>query len=198
MQKRLILGSSSPYRKTLLERLNLTFSCLSPDIDETAQPNESPIQLVARLAKEKAQAIINQNTDTHNSIIITSDQVACLNDQILGKPLTHDKAVHQLSLFSGQKVEFITSLHLTDTSNGHTFSSISHYCVYFRTLSEAEIIRYIELEQPLNCAGSFKCEGLGVALFEKMEGDDPNGLIGLPLISLCKGLRELGVNPLSV
>lgn len=197
MQKRLILGSSSPYRKALLQRLNLDFECISPNIDETALSNETPLAMVKRLAILKAQAITEQIITSNDTVIITSDQVACLNGQILGKPLTQENAIAQLTLFSGKKVDFITSLNLLNNNNGHTRLTTSRYSVYFRELTQTEIKGYIEIEQPLDCAGSFKCEGLGVALFDKMEGNDPNSLIGLPLIDLCKSLREFGINPLT-
>lgn len=196
MQKRLILGSSSRYRKALLERLNLPFECISPDIDEAPLEKEAPEALVERLAKEKAKAISEQISTTSN-IIITSDQVACLDDQILGKPLTRENAIKQLSLFSGKKVTFLTSLCVSDSETKQTDISTSVYNVYFRKLSLVEIEGYVDAEQPLDCAGSFKCEGLGVALFEKMEGDDPNSLIGLPLIKVCQSLSDFGLNPLT-
>jgi MAF protein len=197
VQKRLILGSSSPYRKALLQRLNLDFECISPNIDETALSNETPLAMVKRLAILKAQAITEQIITSNDTVIITSDQVACLDGQILGKPLTQENAIAQLTLFSGKKVDFITSLNLLNNNNGHTRLTTSRYSVYFRELTQTEIKGYIEIEQPLDCAGSFKCEGLGVALFDKMEGNDPNSLIGLPLIDLCKSLREFGINPLT-
>lgn len=197
MQKRLILGSSSRYRKALLERLNLPFECISPDIDEAPLEKEAPKALVERLAKEKAKAIFEQIPNTQESIIITSDQVACLDGQILGKPLTRDNAIKHLSLFSGKKVEFLTSLCVTDSKTKQADLSTSLYSVYFRKLNLVEIEGYVDAEQPLDCAGSFKCEGLGVALFEKMEGDDPNSLIGLPLIKVSKSLSNFGLNPLT-
>lgn len=197
MQKRLILGSSSPYRKALLERLNLTFECFSPNIDESPLADETPLALVERLARLKADAIIEQNPNFSNSLIITSDQVACLDNQVLGKPHTQAKAIEQLRLFSGNKVTFYTSLNVLDSTNNQATLSTSQYSVYFKLLTQQEIEGYIKAEQPLDCAGSFKCEGLGVALFDKMEGDDPNALIGLPLINLCKALKQHGVNPLT-
>lgn len=195
MQKRLILGSSSVYRKSLLARLNLPFDCLSPNIDESAHENEDPIALIERLARLKAEAIVEQIAPSQ-AIIISSDQVACLNGKVLGKPHTVENAIKQLSLFSGQKVDFYTSLYVLDSKDKKARLSSHSYSVYFRELSQAEIAGYIEIEQPLDCAGSFKCEGLGVALFEKMEGDDPNALIGLPLIKLCESLRAFDINPL--
>lgn len=200
-QKRtIILGSSSQYRKTLLARLNLSFKCQSPNIDETPFHNERAQDLVKRLSVAKALAVHNDSHTDKNAadnIIITSDQVATLNGEILGKPLTEEKALKQLSKFSGNKVGFLTGLCVFDQSTQSYQYSLDEYYVHFRKLSEDEIKRYIVLEQPLDCAGSFKCEGLGVTLFSKMEGNDPNSLIGLPLISLCRLLRELDINPLS-
>lgn len=195
MAKKLILGSSSPYRRALLERLGIPFERLSPDIDESHNSGESPHALVERLSKSKAEAI-KCKLDHGEYVIISSDQVALLDNQILGKPHTVENAIKQLSTFSENKVSFLTGLCLLDTKSHKLQFHISEYHVYFRRLSQAEIARYVELEQPLNCAGSFKCEGLGVTLFDKMEGDDPNSLIGLPLIELSKMLRNCGINPL--
>ncbi|MFT2098695.1 Maf family protein [Marinomonas sp. 2405UD66-6] len=199
MQKKLILGSSSPYRKELLSRLNLPFECHSPSIDETPFDGESPETLVKRLTIEKAFAVDQgrkESTQSH-ALIISSDQVAVLDKQILGKPHTHSNAVKQLSSFSGKKVSFLTGLCLLSQEDQSYQYVLNEYHVYFRALTQQEIDNYVQIEQPLNCAGSFKCEGLGVSLFERMEGDDPNSLIGLPLISLCQLLREQGVNPIS-
>ncbi|RBO82788.1 Maf family protein [Marinomonas aquiplantarum] len=204
MQKNIILGSSSPYRKALLERLQLTFECLSPDINEEAHPAETPQQLVARLSIEKAEAVAKQLKEQKTSadevcdIIITSDQVAVLDGVILGKPHTHQKAIQQLTKFSGRKVSFLTGLCVYNSITNNYEYSLSQYDVHFRSLSDTEIKHYIEIEQPLDCAGSFKCEGLGVTLFEKMAGNDPNSLIGLPLIELCRLLRNQGINPLEM
>lgn len=199
MQKKLILGSSSPYRKALLERLRIPFECYSPNIDESPLNEESAINLVKRLSIAKAQAVDfarQQNTPNSNDLIITSDQVAVLNGQILGKPHTIENAIKQLSSFSGNKVSFLTGLCVFDQQDRSYQYTLNEYHVHFRVLTTAEITQYVSIEQPLDCAGSFKCEGLGVCLFEKMEGDDPNSLIGLPLISLSKLLREIGVNPI--
>ena len=199
MQKKLILGSSSPYRKELLSRLNLPFECHSPSIDETPFDGESPETLVKRLTIEKAFAVDQdrkESTQSH-ALIISSDQVAVLDKQILGKPHTHSNAVKQLSSFSGKKVSFLTGLCLLNQEDQSYQYVLNEYHVYFRALTQQEIDNYVQIEQPLNCAGSFKCEGLGVSLFERMEGDDPNSLIGLPLISLCLLLREQGINPIS-
>lgn len=197
MSKKLILGSSSPYRKSLLERLQIPFTCINPNIDETPQTNESAESLVKRLAFEKAfniaNAFSNQNDDY---LIIGSDQVATLDGFILGKPGNLAKAQKQLALFSGKKVQFITGLCLLDAKTKAFELTINKYYVYFRTLTEEEILYYLQQEQPFDCAGSFKCEGLGIALFEKMEGSDPNALIGLPLIDLCNALRRMGLDPL--
>ncbi|WOD07170.1 Maf family protein [Marinomonas sp. GJ51-6] len=199
MQKKLILGSSSPYRKELLSRLNIPFECHSPSIDETPFDNESPEALVRRLTIEKAFAVDQDRKKSaqFHALIISSDQVAVLNKQILGKPHTHQNAVKQLSSFSGKKVSFLTGLCLLNQEDQSYQYVLNEYHVYFRALTHQEIDNYVQIEQPLNCAGSFKCEGLGVSLFERMEGDDPNSLIGLPLISLCQLLREQGVNPIS-
>lgn len=197
MNKKLILGSSSPYRKSLLEQLQIPFTCMSPNIDETQRPNESPMQFVSRLAHEKAQAIKANLPLSDNTLIIGSDQAAILEDKILGKPENIEKAIQQLSLFSGKKVDFLTGLCVLDNKTDTFDLAVEEYSVYFRELTIEEIEYYLEKEQPLDCAGSFKCEGLGITLFEKMEGNDPNSLIGLPLIKLCSSLRKMGINPLA-
>jgi MAF protein len=199
MPTKLILGSSSPYRKALLERLKIPFECHSPNIDESPLPQEHAINLVKRLTIAKAFAVHNERLQSQHpidAIIITSDQVAVLNQQILGKPLTEDKAIQQLSAFSGQKVSFLTGLCTFKQLDQSYQYILSEYHVHFRHLTQQEIRHYVAIEQPLDCAGSFKCEGLGVCLFDKMEGNDPNSLIGLPLITLSKLLREQGVNPI--
>lgn len=199
MQKNIVLGSSSPYRKSLLTRLNIAFECHNPNIDESVLPQESAIDLVKRLTIMKAFSVHNDRKDeniSNNALIISSDQVAVLESSILGKPHTYDKAVKQLTHFSGKKVSFFTGLCVFDQEDQSYSYALSKYHVYFRRLTVKEIHNYITIEQPLDCAGSFKCEGLGVTLFEKMEGEDPNSLIGLPLIPLCQLLRERGVNPL--
>ena len=200
MSKKLILGSSSPYRKTLLERLTIPFECHSPNIDESPQEQENAEELVKRLTIAKAYAVHNerrQKTNQNNDLIVTSDQVAVMDKQILGKPLTVKKAIQQLTAFSGKKVSFLTGLCIFNQEDESYQYSLSQYHVYFRELTDIEIENYVAIESPLDCAGSFKCEGLGVCLFDKMEGDDPNSLIGLPLITLSKLLREIGVNPIN-
>ena len=185
----LILASSSPFRRTLLEKLQVPFTCTSPDVDESELENETAEELVARLAEAKAQALARANP---NSLIIGSDQVALANDQILGKPYTREKALQQLASFSGQTVTFLTGLCLLDTATDSAQVTVEPFYVHFRELNEVEIARYVDIEQPLNCAGSFKSEGLGITLFRKLEGEDPNTLIGLPLIRLCEFLRNSG------
>lgn len=189
-QPAIILASSSPYRRALLERLGLPFSCSSPDIDETPAADETPQQLVERLAIAKAEKIAAANP---SAIVIGSDQVACLNEQILGKPHTVANAVQQLRACSGNVVHFYTSLAVLSHREPRQQSTVATVEVSFRELSLTEIERYIEHDQPLDCAGSFKSEQLGVALFKSFRSDDPSALEGLPLISLCGMLRNLGV-----
>lgn len=199
MHKPLILGSSSSYRKALLKRLNLPFTCHSPNINESPLKQEIATDLVKRLTITKARAVHQERQKLElptDALIISSDQVAILDTQILGKPHTQDNAIKQLTQFSGQKVSFLTGLCVFEQQTESFQYSLNEYHVYFKTLTDIEIKQYIAIEQPLDCAGSFKCEGLGVCLFDKMEGDDPNSLIGLPLISLCRLLKYFGVNPL--
>lgn len=187
---KIILASSSPYRKRLLERLNLSFQCISPDIDETPHPGEAPALLAARLSEEKAQAVAKNHPDC---LIIASDQVAVRNSTILGKPGTEENAQTQLRKSSGQTVKFLTSLTVFNPEQDSSETRVVPYKVKFRTLSDEEIARYIKADSPLNCAGSFKWEELGISLFEEMEGSDPTALEGLPLITLCSLLREHGI-----
>ncbi|MDF1781032.1 MAG: Maf family protein [Alcanivoracaceae bacterium] len=190
-KRRLILASSSPYRRELLARLQLDFECDSPDIDESALTDESAEQLVQRLALEKSRAVATRQP---NSLIIGSDQAAVLADgTVLGKPGTADKAVQQLMAASGNRVIFLTGLCLLNSETGKSQLCCEQYAVQFRALTEDMARRYVEKEQPLNCAGSFKSEGLGITLFEKFIGDDPNSLIGLPLIRLTRMLEEEGI-----
>ncbi|MCG6970340.1 MAG: Maf-like protein [Gammaproteobacteria bacterium] len=186
----LVLASTSPFRLAVLKKLPLSFDTDSPDIDETALPNESPEQLVNRLAEAKARAVAPRHA---HSLIIGSDQVAVLNGHILGKPGNHDNAVKQLRDASGQKVEFKTGLCLLNSDTGQAQVACVPFTVQFRQLSDAQIERYLAHEQPYNCAGSFKSEGLGITLFEKLLGDDPNTLIGLPLIELVRMLEKEGI-----
>jgi len=191
--KTLILASTSPFRKTLLEKLNLPFICAKPNIDETAKPNETAVELVERLAVEKAKAVANEFP---NALIIGSDQVALSDGDILGKPHNFANGLKQLSSFSGKAVEFHTGLCVYNSSTGKSISLVELFTVHFNELSEEEIKDYLNAEEPYNCAGSFKSEGLGICLFEKLEGDDPNTLIGLPLIRLVNLLKQHGLDVL--
>jgi len=193
-QKPLLLASSSPYRKLLLERLGLPFSCANPDIDETPVQGEPGEALAIRLAEAKARALANRFP---GHWIIGSDQVACLPDgSVLSKPGNHERARSQLRQSSGQRVLFLTGLALLDSDSGKLVSLCEPYNVRFRTLTTEEIEAYLMREQPYDCAGSFKMEGLGITLFDALEGRDPNSLVGLPLIALNDMLRRWGRNPL--
>lgn len=191
---KLVLASTSIFRKQILEKLGLPFSTCKPQTDETPAANETPEQLVTRLAAAKAAAGAQLHPD---AFVIGSDQVAWHKGNILGKPHTVERACQQLMALSGQSVSFYTGLSVCPP-NGQAITLCEEFIVHFRPLSEPEIIAYVEKEQPLNCAGSFKSEALGITLFEKLEGKDPNTLIGLPLISLCQILSEFGINPLLV
>ena len=177
----LLLASSSVYRRELLSRLRLTFSCSSPDIDESHRPGEAAHELVKRLSLEKAQALA---TSHPAHLIIGSDQVAVLNEQIIGKPHTFEKARDQLLNASGASVTFLTGLTLLNSQTGHYQTDCIPFTVHMRTLSPEQIERYLHAEEPYDCAGSFKAEGLGVRLFQRTEGDDATSLVGLPLIRL--------------
>ncbi len=189
--QKIILASSSPFRKALLNKLNINFETISPDINEDALENESPNDLVIRLALEKAKEIAKSEND---ALIIGSDQVAVLNGKIIGKPGNHKNATIQLKNASGNKVTFFTGLCLYNSlTKTHQVKSVP-FTVFFRELSKDEIESYLSIEKPYNCAGSFKSEGLGISLFSKFEGSDPNALIGLPLIELISMLKIEGVN----
>lgn len=192
---RLVLASTSPFRRALLERLALPFVTAAPAVDEQRRADETPTALVQRLAEAKARAVISE--DMTDQLIIGSDQVACIDDQVLGKPGTAARACEQLRQASGRVVQFETGLCLYDVGTDRARVGVERYQVRFRVLSDAEIAGYIEREQPLNCAGSFKAEGLGIALFAALEGADPSSLIGLPLIRLSEWLREAGLDPLT-
>lgn len=186
----IVLGSSSPFRRQLLANLGLEFTTCSPDIDETPAEHEPPSELVQRLAVEKAKAVAQQHTD---ALIIASDQVSVLDGKINGKPGNFARAVEQLRNSSGRTVIFYTSLCLYDARTQDYLVDVEPFKVHFRKLSDTKIHRYLEKEAPFNCAGSFKSEGLGISLFEKLEGDDPNSLIGLPLIRLVSFLEQKGI-----
>jgi len=187
----LILASTSVYRKALLEKLTPNFRTAKPDVDETALPAETPAALVERLALAKAWAIAKQE---NNAVVIGSDQVAVFNGDILGKPHTVANAQAQLRRFSGGTVTFLTGLAVVNSATQTAQVLVEPFTVRFRELSDQEIDRYIEREMPLNCAGSFKSEGLGITLFSKLEGEDPNSLIGLPLIKLHQLLKNTGID----
>ncbi|MFC4258657.1 Maf family protein [Marinobacter lacisalsi] len=187
----LVLASSSPWRRELLSRLRLPFECASPEIDETPLAGETAPTLVQRLASSKARAL-GANFPQH--LIIGSDQVATLDGSILGKPGNHDRAREQLTRCSGRTVTFHTGLTLYNSASGDTDVTEEAFRVHFRRLSNSDIDRYLRLEQPYQCAGSFQMEGLGIALFDRLEGRDPNTLVGLPLIALTDLLKNRGVN----
>lgn len=188
--KQIVLGSTSPFRREILGKLGLPFKCAAPDIDESPLNDETPSQLVARLAEHKARAVA---PDHPNSLIIGSDQVAVLNGEILGKPGNHSRAAEQLGRLAGKTVTFLTALCLYNSENSQAQTEVIPFVVHFRPLTTSQIENYLQKEQPYNCAGSFKSEGLGITLFEKLEGDDPNTLIGLPLIRLTRMLENEGV-----
>lgn len=190
MSKKLILGSTSPFRKELLERLRLEFITDSPDIDETPLENETPQDYVKRLSLEKAKVVATRHSD---ALIIGSDQCSILNGVIRGKPGNHDNAVKQLTESSGQRVSFLTGLCLFDSNNNSYELDLIPFHVDFRQLNSDEIEAYLHAEQPYSCAGSFKSEGLGVTLFDRLQGNDPTALIGLPLIRLSQMLRDKGI-----
>lgn len=187
----LILASSSPYRRDLLSRLGVAFEVLSPDVDEQRQPDELPGALALRLAELKARTIAISRP---NALVIGSDQVAHLDGEFLGKPGNAHHAEHQLGLASGKEVEFLTGLTIVDAGTGTIRRHLDHTIVVFRELAPAEIARYVALDKPFDCAGGFRSEGLGIALFEKIRTDDPTALIGLPLIATARMLREFEVS----
>lgn len=189
MIEKLVLASTSPYRKALLDKLQVNYETAAPDIDESVQPGESPEQLVARLAESKAKAVASQFP---HALIIGSDQVAVVDGKIVGKPNNYANAVAQLQRASGKRVIFLTGLCVYNSISLRSQVEVVPFSVIFRQLSETQIEHYLQREQPYNCAGSFKSEGLGIALFERLEGDDPNTLIGLPLIRLIRMLESEG------
>jgi len=186
----LVLASTSPFRKEILQKLGMPFETAAPDIDESPVEGESPQQLVQRLAEQKAYAVAE---DFPDALIIGSDQVAVVDGEILGKPGTHEHAVEQLSNASGKAVHFYTGLCLYNSGTARGQSEVVPFDVVFRDLTTEQIENYLRREQPYNCAGSFKSEALGITLFEKLLGDDPNTLIGLPLIRLVRMLENEAV-----
>lgn len=190
MNHELILASSSVYRRELLTHLQVPFSCISPEVDEAALANELPQETALRLAQVKAQKVGVSNT---NALIIGCDQVATLDNQQLGKPMNHENATRQLRMMRGREVVFHSALCLYNSTTQHMQAEVVPYVVKFRNLTDAQIENYLLKEQPYHCAGSAKSEGLGIAIIEKMIGDDPNALIGLPLIALVSMLQNEGV-----
>ena len=184
----LVLASTSPYRKQLLNKLAIDFSTASPDFDETPLRDESPVDLVKRLAIGKAESC--HVSEGH--LVIGSDQVCVINGNIIGKPLNREKAIEQLTLQRGQSIQFYTGLALFNSSTKKTDVKVDTFTVHFRNLTDRQIANYVDKEEPFYCAGSFKSEGLGIALFERLEGKDPNTLVGLPLIDLIDMLEAQG------
>lgn len=186
---KLILASTSPFRKAILDKLGVNFDTISPKTDETALDHETPQQLVERLSISKAKAVADLDSD---ALVIGSDQISVINGEIIGKPHTHENAVKQLQNASGKTVTFYTGLCLYNSKTKSYQSDVVPFDVVFRKLSDKQIDSYLKKEEPYNCAGSFKSEALGIVLFEKLEGEDPNTLMGLPLIRLVKMLENEG------
>lgn len=186
----IILASSSPFRKELLNRLNLPFHCISPAIDETHLENETAVEMVKRLSELKADAVAKNNL---SSVVIASDQCAVIDGQILGKPGNFETAFKQLSVACGKTVQFNTGLTVCCRQSKFSQTENIQFDVTFRDLTDNQITHYLHTEEPYNCAGSFKSEAYGIVLFEKMTGDDPTALMGLPLIRLVKLLEAAGV-----
>ncbi len=188
--QRLILGSTSPFRREILQKLRLPFEVDAPHVDEEALDGETPEALVARLAEAKARDVASRHA---NALVIGSDQVACIDGMILGKPGGRDNAIKQLSAASGRSVVFYTALCLLNSGTDDCQLEVEPFTVHFRQLSRDQIVRYLDIEQPFNCAGSFKSEGYGITLFSALQGHDPNTLVGLPLIRLIDMLMREGV-----
>ncbi|WP_105902380.1 Maf family protein [Vibrio gangliei] len=195
MTPKLILASTSSYRKQLLEKLSLSFETKQPSCDETPLAGESAEDLVLRLAQLKAKSCAS--SQPVREFIIGSDQVCVIDDKIIGKPHTREKAIEQLTQASGQTITFYTGLALYNSQTQKCDVRLDRFNVHFRHLTRQQIEYYVDVEQPFNCAGSFKSEGLGIALFERLEGKDPNALIGLPLITLVDMLSQQGIQVLS-
>ncbi len=192
----LILASSSPHRRELLSRLGLAFAAVTPNVDETPRPNETPVKLVERLSVAKARAVAFRHP---NAVVIGSDQIAVIPTEtpptILGKPVDRPAAIEQLRRLSGRRIQFLTGLCVIAPRKEPDLG-IEESMVVFRSLTDTEIATYVDREQPYGCAASFRSERLGITLVEAIRGDDPNALIGLPLIRLCRMLRRAGLNPL--
>ncbi len=194
MSRPLVLASTSPFRRELLARLGLPFETDSPAVDETRRTDEPPQVMVLRLAEAKARAVAPRHP---GALIVGSDQVACIGDEVLGKPGDRERAIAQLERASGRSVLFQTGLCLLDAASGRAQTLVEPFRVHFRPLSRAQIEGYLDRERPFDCAGSFKSEGLGIALFQRLDGEDPTALIGLPLIRLVALLECDGVDPLA-
>jgi septum formation protein len=190
----LILGSTSRYRRELLQRLRLPFMVMAPEVDEAPHPGEEPASLAMRLALEKACAVARMNAE---AVVIGADQVADLAGEAIGKPGDHARALAQLRRMSGREVVFQTAVAVVHLRSGFERVALAPVRVRFRDLRDVEIERYLNLEQPYDCAGSAKVETLGIALLAAVESDDPTALIGLPLIRLCDLLRQVGLDPLT-
>ncbi len=190
----LVLASTSPYRRDLLARLGLPFETDAPEVDETPLAGEAPETLVRRLSEAKARAVAARHP---GAVVIGSDQVAVLDGEVIGKPGSFERAQEQLRRASGRTVDFLTGLAVLDTRDGRLQLEVVPFRVVFRPLSEARIEAYLRRDEPYDCAGSFRSERLGVALFERMEGEDPTALMGLPLIRLVRMLEAVGLDPLS-
>ena len=190
---KIILASSSSYRQSILKKLHIPFSCVAPNIDESSVATESISEQVARLAKNKALTIATQKAYV-NSYVIGSDQLASFDGQVLGKPGDFATAKQQLLMCSGKTVRFYTGLCLVHSAKNQLSHIVETFDVTFKTITESQISTYLQIEQPYDCAGSFKCEGLGIALFESLDGRDPNTLIGLPLIALMDLFNTMSVD----
>ena len=187
---RLVLASTSRYRRELLERLSVPFECAASQVDETALQDEPPQALAARLARLKAEAVAAAHP---GAVVIGSDQVAVRGSEALGKPGSVERCVQQLLQSSGREVEFLTAVFVLDAAAGRSEAFVDRTVVRFRSLARAEIERYVAADSPLDCAGGFKAESLGISLFDSIESADPTGLTGLPLIWLCGALRRAGI-----
>ena len=184
---RLVLASTSQYRRQLLERLGIRFTVAAPNVDETPLPGENPVELVSRLARAKAEAVAHRHRD---SVVIGSDQVALLGREIIGKPGNPERCIEQLKSFSGQRLTFHTAVHVVHSDSGSNEGHLDVTTVQFRKLTDEEIQRYVARERPVSSAGAFKVEGLGISLFERVDSQDPTALIGLPMIWLSAALRR--------
>lgn len=191
MPSSLILASTSPYRRVLLDRLRVPFAVQAPGCDETPKPGEEPRELAARLARTKARSVAMRFPD---ALVLGADQVAVCRDRIVGKPGNAARSIEQLGNASGQAVRFFTAVCLVRDRDGRLDEHVDLTTVHFRQLEEAEIARYVALEKPFDSAGAFKSEGLGIALFERIDSQDPTALIGLPLLWVAKALRAVGMN----